>query len=65
MLLFKELGPKNFNTAYILYVNKIRFVTISESMKKVLNKFFVGLLFKELWPKGCLFIGKFLHQDIF
>ena len=65
MLLFKELRPKNFNTAYFLYINKIRLVTISESKKKVLNKFFVRLLFKELWPKGCLFIGNFLHQDIF
>ena len=51
MLLFKELRPKNFNTVDILYINKIRLVTISESKKKVLNKFFVRLLFKELWPK--------------
>ena len=65
MLLFKELRPKNFNTEYILYINKIRLVTISESKKKVLNIFFVGLLFKELCPKSCLFIGNFLHQDIF
>ena len=65
MLLFKELRPKNFDAAYILYINKIRLVTISESKKKVLNKNVVWLLFKVLWPKGCLFIGNFLHQDIF
>ena len=51
MLLFKELRPKTFNTAHILYINKIRLVTISEGKKKVLNKFFVRLLFKELWSK--------------
>ena len=69
MLLFKELRPKNFNTAEILYINKIRLVTISESKKKVLNNFFVRLLFKELCPKGLLleifYIKTFLKTLIF
>ena len=49
-LLFKELRPKNFNTAYIVYIYKIRLVAIFETKNKAFNKFVVRLLLKELEP---------------
>ena len=38
ILLFKELRPKNFNTAYIVFIHKIILVTIFVNNKKVFNK---------------------------